>query len=52
MSHTSRNAAKTDPTKAESWQFACQDCGTPFRSEVDTCLDCGSQNIAPIEVVA
>lgn len=46
-----RNTAKTDPTKAEFWQFARRNCGTPFRSDIDTCLDCGSADIAPIKLI-
>ena len=46
-----KNAEKTDPRNTESWRYACQDCGTPFKSNVNTCLDCGDHDIAPIELV-
>lgn len=51
MSLYHRDAAKTDPRNAKTWQFVCQDCGTPFESDVNTCPDCGNHDIVPIERV-
>lgn len=33
------------------WRFACQSCGTSFKENVNTCLECGSENVVPIERV-
>lgn len=40
---------KTDPRNTDQWRYACRACGTPFRHESDSCSDCGSSEIVPVD---
>lgn len=31
----------------KKWEFACQNCGTPYTSKPRFCYDCGCQTIVP-----
>jgi rRNA maturation endonuclease Nob1 len=32
----------------KNWQYACQNCGTPYTSKPKFCYDCGYRTILPI----
>jgi uncharacterized OB-fold protein len=32
----------------KKWQYACQNCGTPYTSKPKFCYDCGYRTILPI----
>lgn len=34
-----------------SWKYACQNCGTPFKSKPSLCYDCTSEQIVPVSEV-
>jgi hypothetical protein len=32
----------------KNWQYACQNCGTPYTSKPKFCYDCGYRTILPL----
>jgi hypothetical protein len=36
---------------AQRWNYACQICGTPFKSKPKICTDYGKGTVAPIKYV-
>lgn len=35
----------------KKWQYACQNCGTPYTSRPEFCYDCGYRTVVPADVL-
>lgn len=33
----------------KSWEYACQNCGTPYASKPKFCYDCGGHAVVPVD---
>lgn len=44
-----KHAPQADESRFDEWDYACRICGSPYRSRLAICYDCGNETVVAIE---